>query len=63
MGFEGEVAVRSNVDRRFRSENNENIHLTMDRLCLHGIGDVRSASFESVDRPNLELIWSESMSR
>ena len=30
MVFEGEVAVRSNADRRFRPENNENIHLTME---------------------------------
>lgn len=65
MGFEGEVAVRSNEDRRSRPENNENFHLTMERMCLHSIGDVRSAFFESrsvfkVDRPDLVLLWSES---
>jgi hypothetical protein len=70
MGFEGEVAVPSNADRRSRPKNNENIRLTMERMCSHSIGDVRSAFFKShsgfkVDCPNLVfiLIWSESTLR
>ena len=68
MGLEGEVVVRSNVDRRSRPENNENIHLTtMEQMCSHSIGDGQSA-FKSnsgfkVDCPSLVLIWSESMLR
>lgn len=66
MGFEDEVAVCSNVDRRFRPENND---LIMERMCLHNIGeDVRRVFFKShsgfkVDCPNLVLIWSESTLR
>jgi len=77
MVSEGEGSVGSNTDRRFRPENNENIHLhlTKERMCLHSIGDVRSAFIKShseskstlddsrVDCPNLVLISSESMLR
>lgn len=51
MGLEGKVAVHSNVGRRFRPENNADVHLTIERICN---GDVRPAF--SGDCPNLLLI-------